>query len=987
MLRERFGHEAFRQGQEAVVEAALQGHHLLVVMPTGSGKSLLFQLPALLADGLTLVVSPLIALMKDQVDDLTERGIAATFINSSLSPDEQRQRIEQCQAGSIRLLYVAPERFRSQSFVAMFRRVRVARLAVDEAHCISQWGHDFRPDYRRLRQARQIMGEPKVTALTATATPRVQKDIVEALGLEMDQVQVHVHGFDRPNLSLAVEHVGGEADKTAFIEHFIRENRGCGIIYVGTRKAGERLVDALAPIEPSVVLYHAGLEAEQRSRAQEAFLGGKARLAVATLAFGMGVDKSNIRFVLHYHFPGSLEQYYQEIGRAGRDGLPSQCVLLYNGGDRSLREFFIDLSHPQREHVAAVMDVLFDLRANPVLLTHAEIAERTGGEVYEGQVGTCLRLLEEAGIARALSGEATATVHLDKPGAQVLKEIRGKVQRVVFEALAEAVDLESAGSYPINLEHLARAASLTTAQVQRAMSALDEAHHLRYDPPFRGRGVEKLMDKAPPFEQAKIDWQRQDLLRAAEEEKLAAMLEYIQSRSCRRDIILRYFGEAGGQTCTTCDNCLDGRCSSGGAAAGRAAGDVLAQHPGIAPAVLVCLQNLRFPLGVERTTQVVTGSRGSKIREWKLDRNPAYGKAVGTQDQVKSVITQLINAGLIHQEGPSDRPVLALTEQGCQAALAVDLASLNAHPAPARDTAAKAIVSARPGDPTRVAIGALRCVEQLDPAVGVGRIAEVLTGSKAQWIAQARADRLDVYGLTTLGQKDVRDIIQRLIAEGLLRQDLSDRYPVLQLTPAGRARLESFRHTTDARPAAPVSSTRDREDAAAGNAGATRNASPAADADPDPALDVPDDAAARAEQSLAALIEAALSGDRDQARAAVMALRIFSPCRIASRLASVLAEHAPVRRRGRAIWLAGELAGAEAAELLIAAAGDEDGELRRLSAFALAKAAMELTGQVNQAHRLAPLLQETLTRLLTDPNDDVRSHAEAAIARLTGSPP
>ncbi len=1007
MLRERFGHAAFRPGQEAVVEAALAGENLLVVMPTGSGKSLLFQLPALLEEGLTLVVSPLIALMKDQVDDLTERGIAATFINSSLSAQEQRQRIESCQAGHVRLLYVAPERFRSAAFVNMFRHIRVARLAIDEAHCISQWGHDFRPDYRRLRQARQLMGEPKVTALTATATPRVQKDIIDSLGLPLEQVQVHVHGFDRPNLSLAVQRTGGDGDKVAIIEQFIRENRGCGIIYAGTRKAAERLVEQLAAVEPSVVLYHAGLDSERRASAQEAFMGSKARLAVATVAFGMGVDKSDIRFVLHYHLPGSLEQYYQEIGRAGRDGQPSQCLLLYNAGDRSLREFFIDLNYPQREQVEAVMHALYELKGNPILKTHAEIAELAGEEVREGQVGTCLRLLDEAGIARGLTGEASATVHLEKPGVVVLKDIRGKVQRAVFEAMAEAVDLETAGSYSINLEHLARAAALSTVQVQRAMAALDEAGHLRYDPPFRGRGVEKLMDQAPPFDQAKIDWARQDLLRSAEEEKLAAMEEYIHSRSCRRDIILRYFGEQGRQNCSTCDNC---QADSGGRGQSGADG-ILAQQPAIAPAVLVCLKNLRFPLGVQKTAQVVTGSRDTQLRQWKLDRNPAYGKAAGTQDQVKSVISQLINEGYLCQEGPFDRPVLALTERGSQAAESINPAALGAAAAPSR--AAQAIVSARPSDPQRVVIGALRCVEQLSPAGGIGRIAEVLTGSKAQWVADARANRLDVYGLTTLGQKEVRQIIQNVIAQGLLRQDLSDRYPVLQLTPAGRAKLETLRASTDSRPAkAAAAKNFAQEDAAdeadaaeaAGVAGAAGPAlapdaasaagtrkSPRAQAafasssDEYPESPRTPDPAAQGEQSLSALLETAIAGDRDSARAAVLGLRLFHPEQIAGRLQTLFADGAP-KRRSRAIWLAGELASAAAVDLLLAAARAPDSELRRLSAFALAKAAAGFTRQSQAAHRLGPVLQQALDQLLADPDGEVRRHAEAAVERLMGPP-
>jgi ATP-dependent DNA helicase RecQ len=337
ILRDRFGHAALRAGQEAAVRSALAGRSLLVVMPTGAGKSLLYQLPALLADGLTLVVSPLIALMKDQVDDLQQRGVPATFINSSLDLAEQQARIQRCLAGEVRLLYVAPERFQSAAFLGMLRQVKVARLAVDEAHCISEWGHDFRPDYRRLRRFRQEMRDPPVTALTATATARVQKDILESLGLAPSEVDIHVHGFDRPNLALSVAHAHDAETKTALVREFLRQEKGPGIVYVGTRRAAEELATAVADVESSVTVYHAGLEPEERTRAQDLFLSGKARVAVATLAFGMGIDKADIRFVLHYHYPGSVEQYYQEIGRAGRDGLDSRCMLLYAPADRNLR--------------------------------------------------------------------------------------------------------------------------------------------------------------------------------------------------------------------------------------------------------------------------------------------------------------------------------------------------------------------------------------------------------------------------------------------------------------------------------------------------------------------------------------------------------------------------------------------------------------------------------------------------------------------------
>jgi ATP-dependent DNA helicase RecQ len=670
-LQRAFGHTAFRGGQEFAVRSILAGRSVLAVMPTGSGKSLLYQLPALLADGLTLVVSPLIALMKDQVDELTRRQIPATFINSSLGLAEQRERIEQCRRGQIRLLYVAPERFRSESFVAMIRQARISRMAVDEAHCISEWGHDFRPDYRRLKDFRRAMGNPPVTALTATATPRVQKDIVESLGLAATEVDVHVHGFDRPNLALSVVEVGKADGKNSWICRFVREHAGCGIIYVGTRQVADDLAEAVRAVEPRTVVYHAGLDPDERVRAQEEFLGGRARLAVATMAFGMGIDKADVRFVLHYHYPASVEQYYQEIGRAGRDGQPSDCILLYSSADRRLREFFIDLSYPSREQVRSVYQTLVGLPANPILLTYREIADQCEGRLKDGQVGAAIRLLDDAGVTRALADDPPAWVTIDRPGAEILPKLRGQTQRAVFEALASAFDLETPGRYSVELWPLGRAAGLSDEQVRRALVALDEAGHLRYEPPPRGRGIEKLLDPAPSFERVAIDWPRHDSRRHIEEEKLDGIENYISGEGCRRSTILRYFGEEPRDTCRICDRCRQP------AAATRSGGDVLARRPEIARPVLVCVSQLRFPLGVGRVAQVVTGSRDSDLLSWKLDRNPAYAAVSARQDAVKPVIEELILAGYLKRDNDDPRrPVVALTRRGQAAVEKIDAAGL-----------------------------------------------------------------------------------------------------------------------------------------------------------------------------------------------------------------------------------------------------------------------------------------------------------------------
>jgi len=408
VLADVFGYREFRPGQAEVISAVLAGRDTLAVMPTGGGKSVCFQVPALLFDhGLTVVVSPLLALMKDQVDALRQAGVAAAAINSTVPREEQAALLDEAAAGSLKLLYVAPERFGDGAFMTALRRIKVALLAVDEAHCISQWGHDFRPSYRDLGDVRPKLGSPPIVALTATADPLVREDVAERLQLR--EPVVHVAGFDRPNLRFDVVRVKNQKEKAEHIAAKLKDlGEESAIVYCGTRKKVEELTDHLQRQRIRCARYHAGMEDADRKRIQEAFARDSVRVIVATNAFGMGIDKPDVRMVLHHDLPDSIESYYQEAGRAGRDGAPADCVLYFSPRDRSLREFFIDLSHPE---AATVVDVYRALASFEGRRTHIRDVMTSDDEPG---VNAAVQALADCGLA----GRQGQMVWATRPGAE-----------------------------------------------------------------------------------------------------------------------------------------------------------------------------------------------------------------------------------------------------------------------------------------------------------------------------------------------------------------------------------------------------------------------------------------------------------------------------------------------------------------------------------------------------------------------------------------
>jgi ATP-dependent DNA helicase RecQ len=466
VARKNFGFESLRPGQEAAIRALLAGQDTLVVQPTGSGKSAIYQIAALMMEGATLVISPLIALQKDQVDSINAQDAAdAVVINSTQRVSETRETMDKIEEGTGKYIFLAPEQLRKQETVEALESAGISLFVVDEAHCISEWGHDFRPDYLQLGPAIERLGHPVVLAMTATASPEVREEIASRLG--MRDPKMFVHGFDRPNIYLRVDRFPDEQEKMQALVHRVRWADKPGIVYVATRKNAEEIMRLLEEEGVGALFYHGGLKASEREDIQERFMSGQAEVIVATNAFGMGVDKADVRFVYHYDVSDSLDSYYQEIGRAGRDGEKAEAVLFFRQENLGVQKFRAGEGKLEPEQIEKVAEVISD-KEGPV--EPEEIADKT--DLSQRKLATVIHRLEDVGAVEVLP--------------------TGEVE------LAEEADVPEA-----------------------AQAAAEE----------------------------------QERRKEIRKERLRQMQEYADTSACRREHLLRYFGDDFAGPCNNCDNC------------------------------------------------------------------------------------------------------------------------------------------------------------------------------------------------------------------------------------------------------------------------------------------------------------------------------------------------------------------------------------------------------------------------------------------------
>ncbi|RPI68962.1 MAG: RecQ family ATP-dependent DNA helicase [Ignavibacteriae bacterium] len=667
VLKRVFGYEAFRPGQDDIVSAVLNGRDVLGVMPTGGGKSICYQVPALLFPACTLVISPLVALMKDQTERLRQHGVEAYALHAGMSQGDINNVMFDAHAGRIKLLYVAPERLESASFRQTLSTVSLSLLAVDEAHCVSEWGHDFRPAYRSIAKLFESRQRIPIVALTATATPDVRADIITSLGLHKP-VEI-VRGFDRSNLSFRVERT---PHKVEFITRLAKaEPQSVILVYAGSRRRVDTITDELSKRGIPAVGYHAGKTPDQRSAIQEAFVGGASRVLVATNAFGMGIDKADVRHVIHTDLTLTVEAYYQEAGRAGRDGLSSTCTLLYQPQDRRLMDFFIESTYPESRDVSEVLQYLFersgvapgDTASEPIHADTSSIAADLHRSV--ALVNGVLGLLERLGILLRTTPTGRAEMRIRT----TVERFREFIQhapterRHALEAIFRLAAFSDEKSVSFSLHGILKQSSITMHEFGEAIRMLHVARIIRYTPPEGGGGI-VLLQPRPRSGALALDLTDVHQRRDHAKRKLDAMVRYADTPQCKRNFILNYFGDS--SVTGTC-----GRCSSCMKSAEPRPADQLASSQAdeaVALALIQAAHELGGKFGRHVVVDVITATVSEKVVSFRLDRSTTWGRSKSiSRSHALRVLDEVIERGdLVRSSGQF--PTIAPTAEGVRRA-------------------------------------------------------------------------------------------------------------------------------------------------------------------------------------------------------------------------------------------------------------------------------------------------------------------------------
>lgn len=621
LLYKYFGFDSFRNAQQEIIQSLIEGNDTLVVMPTGGGKSLCYQLTSLLFQGTALVVSPLIALMKDQVDSLNKRNIPAAFLNSSQSMSEFNFTLDAALNNKYKLLFIAPERLDSPRFQEILPQLNVSFLAVDEAHCISEWGHDFRPSYLEIGRIRSFIPHVKTIALTATATPEVQDDIIQKL--KINDAQRFIRGFDRANLSYRTIHVQDKFEELSKI--LKKQSNGSTIIYCGTRKKVEEYSSMLSANSFANTIYHAGLADPIRKKNQDDFISGKQKIILATNAFGMGIDKPDVRNVIHLDMTQTLEAYYQEAGRAGRDGMPANCYILFHPSDIFLQEFFINSTYPEKDDIEALYETIYDVHSakigqkpyDPIILDESQLGNIAGLKV--SAVHSILNLFERYGVIRKGATEGPAYIKFTTSMERIKEYFENTTddRKKVLDPLLRCINSEAFYRHAsLDMNYFMQKYFLNWEEIKKAIKAFENARLLNFIPPATPKGIVLAMERMD-FEHLPIDFDEFYKRKKFAFEKFKKVKQYIDSLDCKRNFILDYFSDDEYEgKCAICSSCDAPK------------KELKARNPKndfILNRILELVYSLDIKVGINRLTETLMGKKSAYVSKIDLSKNPLYG--------------------------------------------------------------------------------------------------------------------------------------------------------------------------------------------------------------------------------------------------------------------------------------------------------------------------------------------------------------------------